>query len=43
MQMSHRHSEGANVSFFDGHSKWAKRQWLEANPQIFHQDSSRLP
>jgi prepilin-type N-terminal cleavage/methylation domain-containing protein/prepilin-type processing-associated H-X9-DG protein len=42
-QMSHRHSEGANISFFDGHSKWAKRQWLEANPQIFHQDSSRLP
>jgi prepilin-type N-terminal cleavage/methylation domain-containing protein/prepilin-type processing-associated H-X9-DG protein len=42
-QMSHRHNDGANVSFFDGHSKWTKRQWLEANPQIFHQDSSRLP
>jgi prepilin-type N-terminal cleavage/methylation domain-containing protein/prepilin-type processing-associated H-X9-DG protein len=42
-QMSSRHSDGANVSFFDGHSKWVKRQWLEQNPQIFHQDSTRLP
>jgi prepilin-type processing-associated H-X9-DG protein len=41
--MSHRHNDGANISFFDGHSKWAKRQWLEQNPQIFHQDSTRLP
>ena len=42
-QMSHRHNDGSNLSFFDGHSKWAKRQWLEANPQIFHPDSTRLP
>jgi prepilin-type N-terminal cleavage/methylation domain-containing protein/prepilin-type processing-associated H-X9-DG protein len=42
-QMSSRHNDGANVSFFDGHSKWTRREWLEANPQIFHQDSTRLP
>jgi prepilin-type N-terminal cleavage/methylation domain-containing protein/prepilin-type processing-associated H-X9-DG protein len=42
-QMSHRHNDGANVSFFDGHSKWVRREWLETNPQIFHQDSTRLP
>jgi prepilin-type processing-associated H-X9-DG protein len=22
-------ANGANISFFDGHSKWAKRQWLD--------------
>lgn len=42
-QMSSRHHDGSNVSFFDGHSKWVKREWLEQNPQIFHQDSTRLP
>ena len=37
------HNDGCNISFFDGHSKWVKRQWLETNPQIFHKDSTVLP
>ena len=42
-QMSFRHDDGSNISTLDGHSKWAKRAWLEANPQIFHPGSTRLP
>jgi prepilin-type N-terminal cleavage/methylation domain-containing protein/prepilin-type processing-associated H-X9-DG protein len=42
-QMSDRHNAGANVAFFDGHVKWLKKSWVESNPQVFHQDSTRLP
>ena len=30
-------------AFFDGHSKWARREWLEGHPEIFHQDSTLPP
>jgi prepilin-type N-terminal cleavage/methylation domain-containing protein/prepilin-type processing-associated H-X9-DG protein len=42
-QMSFRHNDGSSVGFFDGHVKWMKKSYLEANPQIFHKDSTRLP
>ncbi len=41
-QMSFRHSDGSNVSYFDGHTKWHKKAFLESNPQIFHKDSTRI-
>ena len=42
-QMSFRHNDGSNCVYFDGHAKWHKKSYLQANPQIFHLDSTRLP
>ena len=42
-QASDRHAAGLNVAFFDGHVKWMKISYLEANPQLFHHDSTLKP
>jgi prepilin-type N-terminal cleavage/methylation domain-containing protein/prepilin-type processing-associated H-X9-DG protein len=31
----YRHSEGANIAFFDGHAKWYKEDQLESNPKLW--------
>jgi prepilin-type N-terminal cleavage/methylation domain-containing protein/prepilin-type processing-associated H-X9-DG protein len=31
----YRHNEGANITFFDGHSKWYKEDTLDSNPSLW--------